>query len=164
MITYKELTEALDYDIGTGIFTWKYDRASRAMKGQVAGTLCTDGYISININYHIYRAHRLAWLYCFQEWPDNYIDHINGIRHDNRLDNLREATRIENSHNIKAHKDNKTGIKGVYYNKLNNNYRAQIRYNGKTIALGSFKTVDEAAIAYNNKAAELHGEFYTKRN
>ena len=164
MIAHKELIKILEYSPDTGLFTWKYSRSSRAMQGTTAGTLCLDGYVSIHLNKKIYRAHRLAWLYCFEEWPENYIDHINGIRHDNRLDNLREATYIENSHNIKVHKDNKVGIKGVYYNKLNNNYRAQIRYNGKTLSLGSFKTVEEAAAAYNAKAIELHGQFYTNRN
>ena len=163
MITHTELINILEYSPDTGIFTWKYDRSSRALKGSAAGTLCKDGYISISINRQIYRAHRLAWFYCFQEWPINYIDHINGIKSDNRLDNLREATRTENSYNSKAHKDSETGIKGVYYNKLNNNYRAQIRYNGKTIALGTFKTVEEAAEAYNQVAVELHKEFYLNR-
>lgn len=159
MITYKELIELLEYDINTGIFTWKQDKSSRATKGAIAGTL-SNGYISITINKHIYRAHRLVWLYCFQEWPSNYLDHINGDKIDNRLDNLREATTVENSYNIKAHKDSSTGIKGIYFNKANNNYRAQIRYNGKTISLGSFKTPEEASLAYNSKAKELHGEFY----
>jgi len=159
MITYNKLVDILDYNPDTGLFTWKYTRSSKAVKGKIAGTL-SNGYISININKHIYRAHRLAWLYCFQEWPTNYIDHINGIRSDNRLDNLREATTVENSYNIKAHKDSSTGIKGIYFNKANNNYRAQIRYNGKTLSLGSFKTPEEASVAYNNKAMELHGEFY----
>ena len=159
MITYKELIDILNYDVDTGIFTWKYTRSSRAIKGNVAGTN-SNGYIHINLNNKIYRAHRLAWLYCFQEWPEKHIDHVNGIRNDNRLDNLREASDTQNSFNIRAHKDSGTGIKGVYYNKSNNNYRAQIRANGKTISLGSFRTLEEAAKAYNTKAVELHKEFY----
>ena len=162
MITYKELTDILNYDPDSGIFTWRYTRSSRAVKNSVAGTLTPDGYISININRHIYRAHRLAWLYCFQEWPLHFIDHINGIRNDNRLDNLREATKLENSYNTKAHKDSSTGVKGVFFNKANNNYRAQIRYKGQKLSLGSFKTVEEASEAYNTKAMEIHGEFYNK--
>ena len=164
MITYAELIDSLEYNVDTGIFTWKYNKSSRAMKGSIAGTLCKDGYISININRKIYRAHRLAWLYCFQQWPVTYIDHINGVRNDNRLDNLREANMLENSHNSKVHKDSKTGIKGVYYNKLNSNYRAQIYYKGNRISLGSFKTVEEAALAYSTMAVEIHGEFYTSRS
>ena len=162
MITYKELIDILDYNPDSGIFTWKTTRSSRAIKGSMAGTLTADGYISININRNIYRAHRLAWLYCFQEWPTNFLDHINGIKHDNSLNNLREVTKAENSYNIKGHKDSTTKVKGVYFNKLNNNYRAQIRYNGKTLSLGSFKTVEEASTAYINKAIELHGQFYNR--
>jgi hypothetical protein len=160
MITHKELIELLEYDPDSGIFTWKYTRSNRAVKGSIAGTITEDNYISITINSKIYRAHRLAWFYCFQDWPTNSIDHINGIRSDNRLDNLREVTYTQNSYNTRAHIDSATKVKGVYFNKLNNNYRAQIRYNGKTISLGSFKTVEEASTAYNKKAVELHGEFY----
>ena len=164
MITHKELTSILHYDPDSGIFTWKYTRCNRAIKGSTAGTLTPDGYISISINNQIYRAHRLAWLYCFEEWPIHFIDHINGNRKDNRLDNLREATAEENSYNTKPHIDSSTGVKGVYFNKLNNNYRAQIRHKGKTISLGSFKTVEEASKVYINKDIELHGEFYNSRN
>lgn len=162
MITYTELVEVLEYCPDSGSFTWKVDKGSRALKGTTAGTVTPDGYVSIRVTHNIYRAHRLAWLYCFKEWPENYIDHINGNRQDNRLDNLREATKVQNSYNTKAHKDNTSGAKGVYYNKANGNYRAQIRYNGKTMSLGSFKTVDEASSAYNKKALELHGEFYAE--
>lgn len=162
MITYEELAEVLDYFPDTGDFIWKESRGSRAIKGCSAGTITPDGYVSIRVKGHIYRAHRLAWLYCFREWPEQFIDHINGNRQDNRLDNLREATKTQNSYNTKVHKDNGTGVKGVYYNKANNNYRAQIRYNGKTISLGSFKTIEEASEVYNKKAIEIHGEFYAK--
>lgn len=159
MVTYEKLRSVLEYNPDTGIFIWKKNISSRALKGNIAGTYA-DGYSNITIDKHIYRAHRLVWLYCFQEWPSEHLDHINGIKNDNRLDNLREASNIENSYNIKAHKDSSTGIKGIYFNKANNNYRAQIRYNGKTISLGSFKTPEEASLAYNIKAKEIHGEFY----
>lgn len=162
MITYKELSSILDYNPDTGKLLWKYTRSNRAAVGTEAGTLTPDGYISISIDHNIYRAHRLAWLLCFQEWPSQYIDHINGIKNDNRLDNLREASSIENSYNTKSHKDSTTGIKGVYFNKANNNYRAQIRYDGKTKSLGSFKTVEEAALAYEARAIEIHNKFYRK--
>lgn len=162
MITYEELAEVLTYCPDTGIFRWNVDKGSRALKGSIAGTITPDGYVSISVNGRIYRAHRLAWLYCFREWPKDVIDHVNGNRSDNTLDNLREATKVQNSYNIKAHKDSGTGVKGVYYNKANQNYRAQIRYSGRTISLGSFKTLEEAAEAYNKKALEIHGEFYSK--
>lgn len=163
MITHTKLRELFMYDQNTGLFIRNITMSSRAQKGNIAGTLCPDGYISISINRKIYRAHRLVWLYCFEEWPSEFIDHINGIRNDNRLDNLREVTKTINAWNTKAHIDNMVGIKGVYFNKQNNNYRAQIRFNGKTVSLGSFKTPEEAKEAYDNKAKEIQGEFFPNR-
>lgn len=121
------------------------------------------GYITINLDQKNYKHHVLLANH-FIPNPDNkpYIDHINGIRSDNRLENLRWVTRSENGFNRKQNETNIYG-KGVSLDKNRNSnkkYLARITSNNKTVYLGYFKTPEEASIAYQTKAREIHGEFY----
>jgi len=112
-ISYNVLYDILLYDENTGIFTWKKPGRNRVV-GAIAGTLHHSGYRYIELQGTQYSEHRLAWLYCFQEWPSNLIDHIDKNRSNNSLDNLREASNRLNSinkvntskygHNIHANK------------------------------------------------------------
>lgn len=111
-LTQAQLKELLHYDPDTGIFTWKQPR-SGVVVGAVAGRKDTAGYWAIQIYRRIFRAHRLAWLYVYGSWPSRDIDHINRARDDNRLCNLREATRSENSYN-RLKKSDRQGVPGVY--------------------------------------------------
>jgi hypothetical protein len=99
-LTQERLKELLHYDPETGIFTNLTQRGGHAKKGAVAGTKNSIGYVCIRIDYDQYRAHRLAWLYVYGEFPEKFIDHMNEIRDDNRIINLRLATHQENLHNI----------------------------------------------------------------
>ena len=103
MVTQERLKEVLDYNPKTGIFT---------KNGKIAGTTNSNGYIVIGIDIHRIMAHRLAWLYIYGEEP-NVIDHINRIRNDNSITNLRNVDCAINSKNMKQNKNNKTGIVGV---------------------------------------------------
>lgn len=107
----------------------------------------------------IYQAHRLAWLYVYGKFPDNFIDHINGITDDNRLCNLREATYYQNSINTKIRKTNTIGYRGVSYIKKLNKYRARICVNKKQIHIGLYSTALEALEAYNIQAKIHFGNF-----
>jgi hypothetical protein len=91
--------------------------------------------------------------------PSHQIDHINGDRTDNRLENLREATNSENQYNSKTRKDNKLGIKGISCYR-EGKYRAYTRDNGKKIHIGCFDTLEEAKAAYDKAASTIHGEFF----
>lgn len=91
--------------------------------------------------------------------PELQIDHKFGKTLDNRKSELRICNHSENVRNQKIHKNNKSGFKGVSLYKLNNKWKAQINYNGKKIALGYYKTTNEAALAYNEAAKKYHGEF-----
>lgn len=157
VLTQQELKENLHYNSETGIFTWSRD-SSRVKKGQTAGTKIREGYIAICVNAIQYRAHRLAWLYMTGEIPKDCIDHINGIRDDNRFNNLREATNAQNIHNqTKPHKNNKTGFLGVSKNKYyNKKYKATIKTGGILLCLGYFNTPEEAHEAYLKAKRELH--------
>lgn len=145
MVTHEELTKLLDYDPETGIF----ERTSKTGSIKQAGSLRKDGYRHLYINNKCYLEHRLAWFYVYGVWPKDQIDHINGIKDANYIDNLREATHSENMKNQK----------GKGYRKNYNKWTARIKLNGKEIYLGSFETEKGAALAYNVAAKKYHGEF-----
>lgn len=164
MISHAELLERLHYDPITGQFTWRVTRGRAAKAGDVAGSPDRDGYTVIYLRadgrQHAYRAHRLAWFYIYGSWPDADIDHISPDRKDdNRLIALREATRSQNMANTLAHKDSRTGVKGVTYDRRRGKYCARIMKEGKKRWLGSFDTAAAAGAAYAASASELFGEF-----
>lgn len=156
------LIALFEYNSDTGIFTRKITTSNKAVKGSIAGIENSNGYLEIIINRFRYRAHRLAWLYCFGEFPVGQLDHIDNNRTNNSLDNLREATNLENSYNKGVNKLNTTGYKGVSLDKRSNRYRAYITDKGKQRSLGYYATAIEASIAYNDAAKLLHGEFYNE--
>lgn len=119
MITSKYLRQILEYDPETGVFRWKEktSKHSNVEIGSIAGFRTATDYIFISILNKEYAAHRLAWLYVHDEWPSEFIDHINGVKYDNKISNLREASHSENQWNHKIRKDNRSGFKGVSYNK-----------------------------------------------
>lgn len=125
----------------------------------MAGTIRSDGYVCINVSGKIHLAHRLAWLYVHGEFPENVIDHINRVTGDNSLKNLRACTRSENMRNTGKRCSNTSGFKGVHWSKCANKWQAKIGCRGKTLHLGLFHHKKDAAIAYDKKALELHGEF-----
>ena len=165
MLTIEQLKEVLDYNPDTGVFTWKKTCRNRVVVGSVAGNKDNHGYICIKINRKPYKAHRLAYLYMTGNFPENFIDHINHIRDDNRWTNLRDATYSQNQFNKSTNKTNTSGYKGVSWNKQVKKWRAQIKYMKKSIYIGYYTTPQEAAEAYNKKAIELSGKFaYTGDN
>jgi hypothetical protein len=159
MITQAELKKLLNYDAETGIFTWKINRAYNVKADSKAGCMHSRGYIRIRINYKTYEGHRLAWLYHYGSFPNNCIDHINGCPSDNRIINLREATKTQNAQNMKLTKRNKSGVKGVDWHKSNANWRARCQVDGKRIELGSFNDIKLAEIAINEARLKYHKEF-----
>ena len=162
MLTIEQLKEVLEYNPDTGVFTWiKSTQQTKA--GSVAGNKTNQGYIRISVKRKRYLAHRLAYLYTTGNFPENSIDHINHIRHDNRWTNLRDATNSQNHANRVKHKNNKSGYKGVSWHKTNKKWRAKIEYMYKDIHIGYYTTAEEASEAYKKKAIELFGEFsYTE--
>jgi hypothetical protein len=152
------LSNLLKYDRDTGRFTWKVARTNKIKVGDEAGCLI-GGYRIINVGYIDYRAHQLAWLFSYGEWPSKDIDHINGVRDDNRIANLRLATPTENARNQRKGKRNTSGFKGVSFCKKTQKWSAHIQANGKSRRLGRFETPEEAHAAYCTAAKEFFGEF-----
>ena len=145
------LVSLFDFDMDTGIFTWKTGQR----KGMKAGTLTKIGYIQIRIGKNLFRAHRLAWLYCYGCFPSFDIDHIDGNKENNKISNLRDVEKYVNSQNKrKARSDNKTGILGVC--KRKDKYRAQIYHSGKVVHLGFFDHAEDAKNAYLNAKRLFH--------
>lgn len=114
-----------------------------------------DGYVYTRFMGRAYGEHRLIHLMFTNEWPSQ-VDHINGIRHDNRPENLRSATNAQNSMNRIP--NGKTS-KGCYWQPKRNKWIAQIGFGGKRITIGYYDTELEAHKAYAKKSLELHGEF-----
>jgi HNH endonuclease len=159
ILTQENLKQHLHYDLETGLFT-RIKKVSNLNIGDMAGGLQLTGYINIGVNGKPYSAHRLAWLYVYGEFPISLIDHINGIKTDNRICNLREASRAQNAQNAKIWNTNKSGFKGVFWLASRNRWIANIILNGKKIRIGSFKNI-ELAVEERKKYAKLkHGEFY----
>lgn len=157
-LTKENLISILDYEPSTGLFRWNKESCKRLVKGAAAGTL-DNGYIMIGIDRKQYRAHRLAWLYVYGYMPVEQIDHVNGIKTDNRIENLRLATHGQNCANRKKQSNNTSGYKGVCFIKSIGKWRARIGYNNKKIDIGFFDNPKDAAIAYSKKSIELHKEF-----
>jgi hypothetical protein len=159
-LTQARLKELLSYDSEAGHFTWLQNRGFRAVAGARAGYKTKLGYIKMHVDLKLQYAHRLAWLYTTGHWPTHEIDHINGDPSDNRIANLREATRQQNTRNQRIGTRNKSGYKGASWNKRDGVWRAFISRNGKTRHLGTFETAEQAHSAYCRAAKELAPQFW----
>lgn len=158
-MTQDELHQICNYDCNTGLLTWVTTRNAKAVKGSQVGCHDKNGYLVTMINKKNYFVHRLIWLYVHGEFPKT-IDHINGIKNDNRLSNLRNCTISDNAKNKSLFANNKTGYKGVSWCNRSNKYQATCKVNGKKKWLGYFHNVLDAANAYQTYAKQNHAEFY----
>ena len=152
------VNELLSYDPETGEFRWKVGRPG-ASKGSLAGGLRPDGYRKIRVDRRQVLAHRLAFMIAHGRDPVGEIDHVNRVKSDNRLANLREATKSQNGANKQTSRRAPHGLKGISRAKPENRWRACIRKDGKFFHLGVFDTPEAAHAAYVDAARRLHGEF-----
>lgn len=162
------LGELLAYDSETGVLTWRgrprelfvkrraWARWNTCFAGKDAlATPTIGGYRHGRIFYKQYKAHRVIWALVYGEWPEE-VDHINGVRADNRLANLRAVTRSENMRNKKRHRNNTSGVVGVSWDEPDAKWRVQIQAEGCRIHLGLFSDFN-AAVAARNKADKQYG-------
>lgn len=147
-LTAQRLREVLHYDPQTGHFTRLVASSGRrSYVGALCGSPDKKGHIYICVLGKRYAAHRLAWLYCIGEWPADQIDHINGVKGDNRISNLRTADAALNTQNERrARSRSLTGVLGV--SPVGSKFRAGIGVDGKQCYLGTFPTIEEAQAAY----------------
>lgn len=155
-LTAERARELFSYDQLTGRIT-RIIRRGNQSKGSVAGYLNENGYVQIEVDGRGYLGHRVVWLMSNGAWPENEIDHINGVRSDNRVDNLRDVTRTTNNENKKGPNTNSsTGFLGVSWRKSRSKYRAAIKCNGRQVHLGYFSFPEEAHEAYIEAKRRLH--------
>lgn len=154
----KELLELAkflySYNSSTGILVWKNKKNahSHITIGSEISHRDNNGYIRVHLGKRLYLGHRVAWALHFGEWPNGLIDHINGNRSDNRIENLRIVSDRENGWNKDIHR--KGAIVGAFYDRKRGLWRSCININGKGIHLGRFSTQEEAHTAYINAYAE----------
>lgn len=149
MLTQETLKSIVHYNPETGIFT-------RRKTGKHAGYTSNDGYVIIHIADKQYQAHRLAWLYMYGRLPENPLDHINQIKNDNRICNLREVSLQENAKNCARNRNNTSGFNGVMWVKQSKKWAARITVKGVVISLGEYKD-KEKAIRRREFADVLYG-------
>lgn len=159
------LRECFSYNPETGVIIWLprpriHFATERVFKtwhsrfcGKLAGGVNSKGYIEIGMQGRLMKAHRIAWALSYGEYPSGDIDHINGVRDDNRLVNLRDVTRRGNCRNSARHKNNNSGISGVHWHARDNRWVAAINFAGMQRHLGYYKFLIDAAAA--RKSAEL---------
>lgn len=143
------LCQRFVYDASTGELT----NADGSAVGFVK-----DGYLQVSVCGKAYAAHRVIWKMVYGEDP-YIVDHADGDKLNNRLGNLREASRSENGANSRVYRSNRSGFKGVFWDNFAKKWRADTNFNGKKVFLGRFDTKEQAAAAYEMKVRELFGEF-----
>ena len=158
MITQARLKELLHYNPETGVFTNLKKRGVRGSIGDVVGGV-HYGYYRIRIDSVNYNSHKLAWLYVYGEFPSSNIDHINRIKTDNRLCNLRLATKQQNNWNVGLRKDNTSGYKGVTFCKKTKKWIAKMAINKKSVTLAYFALKDDAKLYYDWVAQMVQGDY-----
>ena len=161
------LRQLIDYDPETGLLTWK-TRTADVMKPSYVGrwndrwagkriaTKDRHGYIFFRLDGFRISAHRAAWAISFDKWPDQDVDHINGVRDDNRLSNLRAVSRHENTKNSSIRSDNKSGVTGVSWCRARSMWTVRIKADGKYKFLGYFDSKEDA-IAIRLIAQQKYG-------
>lgn len=156
-LSAERLRELLSYDTETGEFRWRVS-VGRAKAGDLAGYDHGTGYRAASVDGRLYRLHRLAWLYVTGEWPPEHIDHVNGVRSDNRWGNLRSASNSQNMQNqrIAPSSNKSSGLLGATWDKKAGRWKSLIMIRRKNIHLGYFDTPEEAHAAYLKAKAELH--------
>ncbi len=158
LMSVGDIRELIDYNPETGVLTAKVNFSGR-QAGSVIGSQTWQGYYAFSLFGKKCFAHRLAWLLHYGEWPSQPIDHINGIKTDNSIRNLRLCSLSQNQFNKPTQKNNTTGVKGVYWNKRDKRYVASVQFNGKKYSAGHHKDIDSAKEAVMKLREKLAGEF-----
>jgi hypothetical protein len=149
------LRSVMSYNPQTGVLIRIKKTGQNVEIGKEAGWTDAQGYRRVRFMGRSPSAHRLAWAHFYGEVPPPLIDHINGNRADNRISNLRAATRSINTQNLKrARSDNRLGILGV--RERRGRFEARIMIDGRAVQIGSFPTSQEASFAYLEKKREMH--------
>jgi len=167
--TQERVKAALSYNSETGLFRWIEPRRGRVFMSVAGHIDSSTGYRRVVLDDRSYYAAKLAWLYSFGEYPECVVDHINRVKDDDRLINLRLATQSQNMANSVMFTHNTSGTKGVYFYESRAvkgwaPWWAYINKEGKRISLGYFNSKKVAAMARQEAELELFGEFADNGN
>ncbi len=156
-ITYERVRELFRYDWESGELYWRTKKSSQCKLDEPAGCVHdANGYRSIGVCGKEYLAHRLIWLYHHGYFPETGLDHRDRVSINNRISNLREASKMCNGRNCGNRKNNVSGVKGVSWSKSRKKWGANITVNYKTIGLGRFLNFPDAVKARYQKECELN--------
>lgn len=156
-VTADWLKQFLQYDPETGFFLRIACQYRPKQAGLIAGCINRRGYVVLSVNGEKIRGHRAAWLYVHGCFPDGQIDHINGIKHDNRIANLRDVTKEVNMQNMRQpRRDNTSGFLGASWHKQHGKWMASIFVDGKARHIGLFSSAELASKAYLEAKRRLH--------
>lgn len=160
------LRQRLRYEPDTGKLFWlDYEGMPNSWRAKYAGTEAftakVKGYQAGRIDDVMFYAHRVAYALYHEVWPEDQLDHANGVPTDNRISNLRVVTNQVNMRNSKKRSDNSSGVTGVTWNSLRNKWAAQVHVDGKHIHLGLFEKLEDARQA-RAEASRLYG--FTERH
>lgn len=154
-LTLEHVKERYSYNSETGEIFSKINK-------RVVGCETGGGYLCLNINQKMYKAHRIAWLLHYENWPENEIDHIDGNPSNNIISNLRSAQHFENCKNRKLNKNNKSGHKGVSWSKKRQKWRVDICIDKKWKIIGFFENIEDAVISREKEESKFYGEYKRK--
>lgn len=170
LVNEVQLRELFDYDPASGVLTWrkrgehwfKSQRDCQAWNTRYAGKPANYihklGYVVVRLFGRAYKGHRVAYAIHYGRWPTLQIDHINGVKTDNRIANLREVDNQTNARNTKIHRHNTSGFSGIYWHKRDRKWIARIGTTKAGSFIGAFKNLDDAIAA--RKAAEKQYGFH----
>ena len=156
-LTQDLIAKVLKYDALSGTLIWISNlHSKRAIPNSRAGSLVkSTGYRNISLFGRTYLEHQLIWFICNGVWPSGQIDHINQIRDDNRIVNLRDVSKADNARNRSRNPNSKLGEHGIWYNMRTRKYVAEITLNGKKVYQKSFDDVEQAITERRAKSLEL---------
>jgi hypothetical protein len=158
MLTQERVRYLFTYDEKNGLLLRNLKRG-KGLPGKPSLCKDKDGYHVVGIDNKNYRTHRVIWLYVYGEFPEGYLDHINRIRTDNRIENLREADYSKNGYNTKTPKANTTGVKNVQWIKHMNKYQVRLRANNQNLVIGHFADLELAELVAIEARNKYHGTF-----
>lgn len=160
-LTAMRARELFEYSPRAGTLRWRFRKGKKIGPDLIAGYIDHEGYRVVRVDGVNYRGHRLIWLIVHGKWPRDMLDHINGERSDNRLENLREATNAQNQMNKKGRQGGASGYKGVSIIRRRGRiqYRPQITVGGKAVVMGYYDTPEAAYAVYCREAVRAFGEF-----